>query len=95
MGASNITSKKKKSNEYVIPINVPEEGEAGETGTWRSKRPVLSPEKCVGCFSCWLFCPEVAIKKTNPIEIDLRFCKGCGICAFECPVKAIGMEKEE
>jgi pyruvate ferredoxin oxidoreductase delta subunit len=95
MASSNASSKKKKSDEFVIPINMPKEGEAGETGTWRSQRPVLNPEKCIGCYSCWLFCPEVAIKKTNPIEIDLRFCKGCGICAQECPVKAIIMVKEE
>jgi pyruvate ferredoxin oxidoreductase delta subunit len=91
----NVSSKKKKDSEYVIPLNVPTEGEAGETGTWRALRPVLIPEKCIGCFNCWLYCPEVAIKKTNPIEIDLRFCKGCGICAHECPMKAIKMIKEE
>ena len=50
MTASNSTSNKKKNDEYVIPINVPEEGEAGETGTWRSQRPVLTPEKCIGCY---------------------------------------------
>jgi len=95
MATANTSSKKKKGNKYVIPINVPTEGEAGETGTWRSQRPVLTPEKCIGCFNCWLFCSEVAIKKTNPIEIDLTYCKGCGICATECPVKAIKMVREE
>lgn len=30
-------------------------------------------------------------------EIDLDFCKGCGMCAEECPdkAKAITMHKEE
>ena len=32
---------------------------------------------------------------TGHIEIDLEFCKGCGICAFICPRKAIRMEREE
>jgi len=25
----------------------------------------------------------------------MRFCKGCGVCANECPQKAIGMKREE
>ncbi|KXA91095.1 pyruvate synthase, partial [candidate division MSBL1 archaeon SCGC-AAA259A05] len=28
-------------------------------------------------------------------EVDLDYCKGCGICAKECPVDAIEMVKEE
>jgi pyruvate ferredoxin oxidoreductase delta subunit len=27
-------------------------------------------------------------------EIDLDYCKGCGICAEECPVDAIEMIQE-
>jgi len=45
---------------------------------------------------CWIYCPDSAIlvedKKVK--EIDLEHCKGCGICAEECPVKAIKMVPE-
>ncbi|MFA6808915.1 MAG: 4Fe-4S binding protein [Eubacteriales bacterium] len=27
--------------------------------------------------------------------MDYAYCKGCGICAAECPTGAIHMEKEE
>jgi pyruvate ferredoxin oxidoreductase delta subunit len=26
-----------------------------------------------------------------PVQIDLDYCKGCGICAEECPAQAITM----
>ncbi len=29
------------------------------------------------------------------IEVNLDYCKGCGICAERCPVKAIEMVKEK
>jgi Pyruvate/2-oxoacid:ferredoxin oxidoreductase delta subunit len=28
------------------------------------------------------------------VEIDYDYCKGCGICANECPAKAIAMVEE-
>lgn len=29
------------------------------------------------------------------ITVDLRYCKGCGICTVRCPTKALQMMKEE
>ncbi len=45
---------------------------------------------------CHFYCPEGAIKVREDgfIEVDLRYCKGCGICAEECPVKCIEMVRK-
>ena len=77
-------------------------GEAGKTGDWRAYRPVIDDSKCTpaknkrpSCFICWLYCPEGVVKRSIPVEIDLDYCKGCGICAEECPTKAIQMVEEQ
>ncbi len=62
-----------------------------KTGSWRTFKPVLDKDKCINCENCFLFCPEGCITKET--EIDYDYCKGCGICAHECPVKAIKMER--
>jgi pyruvate ferredoxin oxidoreductase delta subunit len=44
-----------------------------------------------------MFCPDGAIiwvPDKKDIEFDMSFCKGCGICANECPTKAIEMKLE-
>ncbi len=76
-------------------------GEAGKTGDWRTARPEIDNSRCTpartnkkSCFICELYCPEGIVKKTIPVEIDLDYCKGCGICAEECPSKAITMVEE-
>jgi len=70
-----------------------------KTGAWRSKRPILDKNKCINCLACWIYCPDAAIKVKDGkiVEIDMDYCKGCGICAEVCPskVKAISMVKEE
>lgn len=75
------------------PISVPQKGAAGNTGEWRLYKPILKKEKCVKCLKCWIYCPEAVINKET-LEIDYQYCKGCGICANECPCEAISMEKE-
>ena len=85
----------------MIGVSPPIEGEAGQTGTWRSERPVTDPKRCLtcrekprDCYLCWMYCPDGVITRTIPPEIDFEYCKGCGICAEECPSKAISMIEE-
>jgi pyruvate ferredoxin oxidoreductase delta subunit len=47
---------------------------------------------------CRLLCPDLAMtlnEETGRIEIDLDFCKGCGICVAFCPKEAITMKLEK
>ena len=67
------------------------------TGDWKTFMPIQDLEKCTTCLTCVLLCPEGAINwspEKGKIEFDLSFCKGCGICAAECPTKAITMKME-
>lgn len=62
---------------------------------WRNKRPVVHADRCVGCLRCYMYCPDGVIRPwEDAVAIDYDFCKGCGICAKECPCKAIEMEAE-
>lgn len=60
-----------------------------KTGSWRTFKPVWIPEHCIQCLFCWMYCPDMAIKvKDGKREaFDYEYCKGCGICARECPGK--------
>jgi len=66
------------------------------------KKPLINKDKCIRCFICWILCPDVSInrvpkphqKYTESVEVDYDHCKGCGICASECPVDAIEMVEE-
>ncbi len=52
----------------------------------------LSCGVCFECDNCWHFCPDAAvIKKEGGYQIDYDYCKGCGICAEECPCGHIDM----
>lgn len=63
---------------------------------WRTEKPVVDNEACINCQMCYLVCPEGAIYKNDDgkIEIDYRFCKGCGICSKHCNKNCIAMVKE-
>jgi len=60
-------------------------------------RRCLSCGNCFGCDNCYGVCPDNAVLKVDEADgyaFDLDFCKGCGICAQECPCGAIRMEPE-
>jgi pyruvate ferredoxin oxidoreductase delta subunit len=61
-----------------------------KTGGWRAFRPIFGEAACVHCMICWLFCPDTSIlvdsEGVKMTGFDLDYCKGCGICAVECPV---------
>jgi pyruvate ferredoxin oxidoreductase delta subunit len=85
-----------------IGARIPAKGNSDEyvTGGWRSERPVRDADKCTDCLICWIFCPDTSIhvadEKLAPAgeEFDLAHCKGCGICAEECPTDCITMVPE-
>jgi Pyruvate/2-oxoacid:ferredoxin oxidoreductase delta subunit len=63
-------------------------------------RRCLSCGSCFGCDNCYGMCPDNAVVKLDPggayaYAFDLDYCKGCGLCAQECPCGAIAMEPEE
>jgi 2-oxoacid:acceptor oxidoreductase delta subunit (pyruvate/2-ketoisovalerate family) len=57
----------------------------------------MSCGNCFHCDNCYGYCPENAIKKLpdGSLEIDYEYCKGCGICATECPCGSIKMMDEK
>ncbi len=61
-------------------------------------RRCLSCGNCFECDNCYGVCPDNAVIKLGPGErfrINLDYCKGCGICAAECPCGAIEMVAED
>ncbi len=91
-----------KESWQELPIGLvtePASSKNFETGDWRSEKPIWDKDKCIHCLICWIYCPDSAIivKDEKVQGIDYRYCKGCGICAEECPpkVKAIKMVREE
>jgi heterodisulfide reductase subunit A-like polyferredoxin len=55
---------------------------------------VVDPEKCAACLTCVRVCPYnvPVINKEGVAEIEMAMCQGCGICASECPGKAIKLQ---
>ncbi|EQD43490.1 2-oxoacid:acceptor oxidoreductase, delta subunit, pyruvate/2-ketoisovalerate domain protein, partial [mine drainage metagenome] len=66
------------------------------TSSWRTLQPVIDRDRCTRCNFCWEFCPDDCFDldaEGYPV-VKLLYCKGCGICATECPPHAIWMVAE-
>jgi NADPH-dependent glutamate synthase beta subunit-like oxidoreductase len=60
-------------------------------------RRCLSCGNCFECDNCYGVCPDNAVIKLGPgqrFQFNLDYCKGCGVCAAECPCGAIEMVPE-
>jgi 2-oxoacid:acceptor oxidoreductase delta subunit (pyruvate/2-ketoisovalerate family) len=70
----------------------------GGTALYEARR-CLSCGNCFSCDNCYGVCPDNAVIKLGaagePYRFDFDYCKGCGICAAECPCGAIEMVPEE
>jgi len=73
-------------------------GVDAETARYEARR-CMSCGSCFSCDNCFAMCPDNAIVQLGmpgvPYAIDLDYCKGCGLCAAECPAGAIAMVPEE
>jgi 2-oxoacid:acceptor oxidoreductase delta subunit (pyruvate/2-ketoisovalerate family) len=68
-----------------------------ETNALYEARRCLSCGNCFECDNCYGICPDNAVIKLGPgnrFKFNYDFCKGCGLCAQECPCGAIMMVPE-
>ena len=68
-----------------------------ESNALYEARRCLSCGNCFECDNCYGMCPDNAVTKLGPgkgFEFKYDYCKGCGICAQECPCGAIAMVPE-
>jgi len=88
--------------ERFLASDLAAEAEAKQEGTWDRMRCLQEAERCLSCGTCNLclqcvsFCPDASIlldEDTTAVTVDLDHCKGCGICAYECPRGVITMEE--
>jgi Pyruvate/2-oxoacid:ferredoxin oxidoreductase delta subunit len=76
-------------------------GLAPSTALFEARR-CMSCGNCFQCDNCFGVCPDNAVIKLSDLldpadrhyRIDLDYCKGCGLCATECPCGAIVMQPE-
>jgi NADPH-dependent glutamate synthase beta subunit-like oxidoreductase len=67
-----------------------------QTALYEARR-CLSCGNCFECDNCYGMCPDNAIIKLGPgrrFHFNYDYCKGCGLCAAECPCGAIELEPE-
>jgi 2-oxoacid:acceptor oxidoreductase delta subunit (pyruvate/2-ketoisovalerate family) len=72
-------------------------GGLDESNALFEARRCLSCGNCFECDNCYGVCPDNAVIKLDAgvrLQFNYDFCKGCGLCAEECPCGAIEMVAE-
>jgi NADPH-dependent glutamate synthase beta subunit-like oxidoreductase len=73
------------------------QGGLDETNALYEARRCLSCGNCFECDNCYGVCPDNAVIKLGPgnrFKFNYDYCKGCSLCATECPCGAIKMIPE-
>lgn len=73
-------------------------GTLDESNALFEARRCLSCGNCFECDNCYGVCPDNAVTKLGPgkrFEFKYDYCKGCSLCATECPCGAITMIPED
>ncbi len=77
------------------------EGSIAHDGAHAEATRCFSCGECMACDNCWTLCPDNAVLKAEQpgtrkwrYVFDYDHCKGCGICAHECPVGYVAMVDE-
>ncbi|MFA6313968.1 MAG: NAD(P)-binding protein [Sterolibacterium sp.] len=73
-------------------------GGLDETNAQFEARRCLSCGNCFECDNCYGVCPDNAVIKLGPgnrFKFNYDYCKGCGMCAAECPCGAIAVVAED
>ncbi len=68
-----------------------------DTNALYEARRCLSCGNCFECDNCYGVCPDNSVIKLGPgkrFAFNYDYCKGCGVCAAECPCGAIRMVAE-
>jgi 2-oxoacid:acceptor oxidoreductase delta subunit (pyruvate/2-ketoisovalerate family) len=74
------------------------QGGLDETNALFEARRCLSCGNCFECDNCYGVCPDNAVEKLGHglrFKFKYDYCKGCGLCATECPCGAIKMIPNE
>ncbi|MGN1208758.1 MAG: NAD(P)-binding protein [Duodenibacillus sp.] len=72
-------------------------GLTSENALFEARR-CMSCGNCFECDNCYGVCPDNAVIKLGAgmkFKFNYDYCKGCGICANECPCGAIDMVSED
>jgi 2-oxoacid:acceptor oxidoreductase delta subunit (pyruvate/2-ketoisovalerate family) len=99
---NDIATFKKLNTDYYQKIvgaagtNNPETCYSDEETVAEASR-CFSCGNCFHCDNCYGYCPDNAIIRhpDGSLEINYDYCKGCGICAAECPCGSIKMVAED
>ncbi len=73
-------------------------GDLDQSNALFEARRCMSCGNCFECDNCYGVCPDNAIIKLGPgkrFEFKYDYCKGCAMCATECPCGAIKMVPED